>query len=265
MNKKWYVLINVVLIVAVGALFVYTYMQNGGLDSKTIMKGGLIILACVLNMFRGKSKPAIKNYAKYEEAYKDILQGAFAEDKKSYKQLMKAIYYFNQDKPAKMHKILDSLESKCMRTRDHAAVYTFRALAYEDEKLYEKAISAYEKVLQYDMSNSTVWSNLGLRYKEMGKMNEAYDAYSNAILYNPEDAYAYNNMANFFIDVVEPQAALAYALKSIELNANVYQAMGAASIAFKMLGDEENAEKYCKMYGMNGGNMGALRQKLATI
>lgn len=265
MNKKAYVALNVVLILAVAGLFVYTYMQGGGIDNKTIMKGGLIMLACVLNMFRQKSRSGIGSYAKYEEAYKDILKGAFAEDKKSYKQLMRAIAYFNQDKSAKMHKILDSLERKCMRTKDYAAVYTFRALAYEDEKLFDKAILAYEKVLQYDMANTTAWSNLGLRYKEAGKIKEAYEAYSKAILYEPKNAYAYNNMASFFLDVAEPEAALEYAQKSIELNSNVYQAMSAAAIACKLLGDDENAEKYCKMYGMNGGNMSALRQKLAEM
>ena len=51
-------------------------------------------------------------------------------------------------------------------------------------------------------------------------------------------------------------------MKALEINGKLYQAMSAASIAYKMLGDDEMSEKYLKMYGANGGNTKNLRQVL---
>jgi len=45
------------------------------------------------------------------------------------------------------------------------------------------------------MTNSSVWSDLGLTYMKMGKTKEARDALGKAISYDPQNAMAYNNMA----------------------------------------------------------------------
>lgn len=109
--------------------------------------------------------------------------------------------YYNRDQYKKAHRTLDDLAKQCICGKDYAAVYTFKALCYEEERKYEQAIAAYEKVVQYDMANSRAWSNLGLRYAGMGKMQEAFDAYSNAIKHDPENAMAYTNMASFLVNV----------------------------------------------------------------
>lgn len=108
------------------------------------------------------------------------------------------------------------------------------------------------------------WKELSAKIK-IGKTKESHEAFENAIMYNPNDAYAHNNLADYYINLVEPELALQYALKSIELNAKLYEAMGFAAIAYKMLGDEKNAEKYCKMYCVNGGNGNVLRARLEAV
>ncbi len=265
MSRKSYVILNLLLLIVVGGLFVYTYISKGTIENGDIMKGGIVAAGCIANMFRKDRKPAIQNYKKYEEAYKDILQGVFSEDKRSYNKLLKATFYYNNDKPGKMLKILNKLVNKCVRAKDYSAVYTFMALGFEEVGQYENVIAAYGKVLQYDMANTTAWSNMGLIYKMMGNAKEAYNSFYNAILYNPENAMAYSNMAHFYLESADPENALSYALKAIELNANVYQAMSTAAIAYKMLGDDENVEKYCMMYQINGGDSNKLKQYLATV
>ena len=194
-----------------------------------------------------------------------MVSGAFADDKKSYRQLLQVAVYYNQNQYKKAYKLIDKLLKQCKCTKDYSAVYMFRALCLADENKHEETIKTYEKLLQYDMANSRAWSNLGLRYMYLGKNREAHDAYANAILYDSQNAYAYNNMATFYVRTGEPQQALDYALKALELNATVYQAMSAAAMAYKMLGDEENAEKYCRMYGTNGGNAKELRATMEKL
>lgn len=63
----------------------------------------------------------------------------------------------------------------------------------------------------------------------------------------------------------EPKQALDYALKVIGLNTTLHQAIGLAAMAYQTLGDTENAKKYCNMYGVNGGDVGDLQEKLKCM
>ncbi len=264
MKKKVILILNVLVILFGVAALVYVVFISEEQDYSRIVKYSAALVGYILAM-TGVKKRKPRGYKVYEEQYKDIVGGAFNEDKRSYKQLLQAAVCYNEDKFKKAHQILDKLQMKCTRSRDYVAVYMFRALCYTDEKLYDKSIEAYQKVLQYDMGNSRAWSNMGLRYMEMGKGEEAREAYSNAILYDSKNPFAFNNLGVYHIRVGEPEAALENALRALQLDARMYQAMGTASIAYKMLGEEANSAKYCKMYGINGGDVKALKARLASI
>ncbi|MCI7804750.1 MAG: hypothetical protein MR503_06720 [Oscillospiraceae bacterium] len=45
----------------------------------------------------------------------------------------------------------------------------------------------------------------------------------------------------------------------------MYQAMSAASLAYKMMGDYENSENYFRLYCMNGGDSDALKKALENV
>ena len=119
--------------------------------------------------------------------------------------------------------------------------------------------------IQYDGVNALAWSNMGMEYVGLGMAREAYFAYTNAIRYNPEDVEGHHNLAVFFLKEGEPKKALEHALETISLNANMADSMYVASVAYKMLGDDENARKYCIMYGLNGGEVMVLKKKLASL
>ncbi len=234
--------------------------------AKGISKCVVLLITYISAMIRGNKKRTPKiSYGTYEREYQDIIDGTFENDKSSYKKLLKAIACYNTDKFKEAHRLLKSLLKKCMSIRDFVAVYMFQALCYTDEGKTKEAIEVYQKILQYDLANSRTWSNMGMRYLELGKTLEAEDAYKNAVRYNPENAYAYTNLAAYYIRQEEAEQALLNALKALELNSHIYQAMSAAAIAYKMLGDDANAEKYCQLYGMNGGNAEDLKRSLAEI
>ena len=265
MKKILITLLNIIVIGVSAFIVVYSLFFEEIPDYRRLIKSVVILVGYLYGIARVTGNPFGQNYRMYEEQYKDIVEGAFEEDKKSYRKLLEATVYYNRDQFKKAHNVLDGLINKCMRAKDYTAVYTFKALCYGEENKNEQSIAAYEKVLQYDMANSRAWSNMGLRYMAIGKMQEAFDAYSNAIKYEPTNAMAYTNMASFLVKAGEPKAGLGYALKALELNSSVYQAMSWAATAYKMLGDDANAEKYCKMYGVNGGNAKDLRRLLETM
>lgn len=255
------------IFVGIAVFLCYSLFFTEEKDIKLISKlAGLFVTYMVyLLRSRKQDNANIKVVRAYEEQYKDIIGETFPKDKRSYKNLLQAIVYYNTDEFEKAHKVLAKLLKKCKSKQDYSAVYMFQALCFEDGHKMDDAILTYEKLLQHDYSDSRAWSNLGLRYMEKGRMAEAKNAYSNAIMYNPENPYAYNNMSSCYVRSGEPEQALEYALKALHLDATMYQAMSAASMAYKMLGDEENAEKYCKMYGANGGDAKELRELLKRM
>ncbi len=267
MWEKIYKVIYVVAFLFVVGVLVYALFFTEEKDIKLISKAGTVIVMAILSMFRiirnGRERAHSLQF--YERLYKDTIGGAFAEDKKSYRQLLQVIYYYNQNQFGRAYKLIDKLLKKCKSSKDYSAVYMFQALCLSMEKNTEATIQAYERLLQYDMANSQAWSNLGLRYMELGKKSEAKNAYSNAILYDQQNAYAYNNMAAYHMQTGDWQVGLEYALKAIELDGMLYQAIGLAAQAYKRLGDEEKVEKYCKMYVASGGNLKKLRDILAKI
>lgn len=265
MRLKIIVILNWIILLTTGTLVVYSLFFAEETDSKLLSKCVIVFVSYLLAMLGVKKRKSPFDYKVYEVHYKDILEGAFSDDKQSYRKLLKVTVYYNRNQLKKAYKVLEELRKKCMRTKDYTAVYTFWALCLEEERKYEQAIAAYEKVVQHDMANSRAWSNMGMLYMEMGKSNEAFQAYSNAVLYDSKNEVAYNNMAAYFIRIGEVELALENAFKALELNSKMYQAMSTIAIAYKVLGDDMNAEKYCKMYGVNGGNAKELRAILDSM
>ena len=204
-------------------------------------------------------------FKKYENAYKDFMNGAFAQDKKSYKKLVEASIYWDRLQFVKAHKILDELLKKCTCTQDYMTVYRWKSLCYARDGRNKSLVKTYQTMLQYDMTNSIVWSDLGLTYMKMGKTKEARAALEKAISYDPQNAAAYNNMSLHLFKTGEWEDAMQYVYKTLELRPDMYQPMSTAAIISKIYGQEENAEKYCQMYISSGGNEKAIRAILATI
>ncbi|MGN1481517.1 tetratricopeptide repeat protein [Porcipelethomonas sp.] len=267
MKSKMLTIISVIIIAAIAILTVYAAFIAEEKDYRLIAKAVIVMVSYILALMGFKRKGSINygDYRVYKDKYKDIINDAFEHDSKSYKQLMKAIHMFNIDKDKEALKILNKLEDSCVSISDHSAVLTFKALVLRDQNMSNAAAETYEELLKSDVSNSRAWSNLGLIYYEQGRTAEACRAYENAVTYNPDNAYAYCNLASFYVNNNEPQKALENAMHALEINGKLYQAMSAASVACKLLGDDEMSEKYFKMYGTNGGDTKNLRQVLENI
>lgn len=75
-----------------------------------------------------------------------------------------------------------------------ASEHYYRAIGYEKQDIYDKAISEYEKALKIEENVGWYWC-LGGCYYRTGKYDEAIEAYKKAIELDPTYKYSYRSLA----------------------------------------------------------------------
>lgn len=196
--------------------------------------------------------------AVFEEKYKGEINGAFSNDQKKYKKLIKAARFYGLGEYQKALKILPKLERVCDIKDDFFAVYFFMGVCYHEIDL-KLALDAYIKALKYNDKNAKIWINIGVAYAKLNYLDLAYEAFLKAISLGDVPPAVYTNMACILTDMQEPEEAIKYAEKGLSLNSKISDGYYAMAISYKMLGNEEEAERYCKLLAVNGGNADYVR------
>lgn len=85
---------------------------------------------------------------------------------------------------------------------------------------YEKAIEAYDKILENDQHSAALYYNLGNAYYKLNQIPESIYYYEKSLLLNPDDQEVRTNLAyaqNMTLDAIEtlPQTGLSRIYKSI--------------------------------------------------
>ena len=262
MRAKVVFVLNILIIIGMAVLIVWQLFFAEERDVKVLSRAVTLFVVFLLSMLGIKRKRSPFDYKIYEERYGYIIKTAFSHDRISYMKLMSVITYYNENKFDKAIKMLDKLEEKCSESDDFSAVLYFRALCKDESGNKAGAIDDYEELLTRDYTNSHAWSNLGLIYTHIGKNDEALRCYREAVHHDPSNQYAHCNLGNLYLQQADYQSALEHALKLLEAEPKIKQSMSLAAICYSRLGDSENAEKYCKMYGKYGGNISELKNVL---
>ena len=253
--RKVLYLILVLCIIGIIALGIYQG-QEASFSDYVKIGGSLVAAIGALIGVRGKNSRGLKFY---EKQYEKELEGAFASDKDSRKQLLKAARLYNDAKEQKAVKLLQKLLDKCQSRQDYASVLLFLALNYSEIGMLQDAVDAYKRMLQYDPTNSTAYSNLGLLYMDMGNYDAAIESYQQAVKHDPENPFAYNNLASVYFRKNEYDLAIPYAEKSLKLKGNMYQAASVLAIMYARKGDTVKGEHYYRIAVDNGQDKRALR------
>ncbi len=262
MRTKIVFALNILIIVGMAVLIVWQLFFAEEINAKILSRAIVLFAVYLLGVLGVKRKRSPFDYKIYEERYGYIIKTAFSHDKVSYMKLMSVITLYNENKFDKAIKALDKLEEKCAESDDYSAVLYFRALCKDESGNKAGAIADYEELLTRDCTNSHAWSNLGLIYMHIGKTDEALRCYCEAVHYDPSNQYAHCNLGNLYLQKADYQLALEHALKSLEAEPKIRQSMSLAAVCCSRLGDSENAEKYCEMYGKYGGNVKELKSVL---
>lgn len=256
-------IINLIKIVATG-IVVFRLVQliffENPRDYKEISQYATLLVTFTIYFIKVKKKPVLYQKDDYEKMYKDVLDGAFAEDKRNYNKLIKCVDLYTYKKYKDAHTILNSLEQECVYNRDYIAVHAFRGLCYAGQNNDAQAIEEYKKVLEYDMSISDIWNNLGLCYLHQEDIKETYEALSKAIMFNTYNMTAYINMANYFHTFGKPDVALHYVNRALEYEPNNRDVLAWAALTYTKLGDAYQAKCYSDLYIKNGGSKATIRK-----
>lgn len=184
----------------------------------------------------------------YEKAYANELGKAFSEDPKRRKKLLNACRYYDESNYPKALKCLSQLQKNDLTRKELVPVLLFTALCYTDAQVPEEAIRVYERLLAYDPGNSQVHSNLGLLYASQGQYEKALQQYGRSIDCKRENYYAYVNRANCYFKMGEYDPAIEDALTALTFKNNGHEAASLLAILYAMRGDEQNKNKYFRLY-----------------
>lgn len=257
-----YVLLGLVA-AAVVVLLCYEGFVTNNLTGSNLTRGVLILAGVLLALFRSPRRHRATKAA-YQTAYGHLIGNAFSEDPKLEKKLYRALDDFNRGHYNNAQKRLEDLRVESPRSADRFTVITFSALCDSRMGRYEDAIRKYASALQI-REHSTVASNMGNCYLELGKTDEALECFLRAIRADGSNPNAHNNIAQLYIQLGEYEDALVYAEAALEINARMPQALNAMAICYAMLDYNEEFEVYFRRAVANGSDGKALRAYINNL
>jgi predicted AAA+ superfamily ATPase/lipoprotein NlpI len=128
-------------------------------------------------------------------------------------------------------------------------IYFSMGRSYRKKWNYDKAIKAYEKIIELNPRSVTISTNayneMGFVYTEKGDYDKAIEAHEKIITkVNPRSASAYNNIGLVYIEKGDYDKAIEYCLKSLELNSRSASMHHNTGIAYAHKKDYDKALEY---------------------
>jgi len=253
------------LIAAMTGLLIYQGLITRELTGSDLTRALLILAGLMLSFVRSFNRqPSRGGKTLYKKAYGEFIRNAFAEDSRLEKQFYSAVADYNQNRPDKAVNKLMKLRRECRNSDDIYAVTVFTALCLDDMQLYEEAANAYQNALRLHR-NSTLASNLGLCYQNLGSLMQAQDAYELAIDIDPDNAFAYNNYSAMYFREADYESALDYAQHALDINPKLPQALSTSAICFALLGQEEEYKEHYRRAVAAGYDGQKIKQAIANL
>jgi len=129
-------------------------------------------------------------------------------------------------------------QSVQMDPRDAQAWYYLGRTKYS-ETLYREAIEAFAQCLKLMPRNVQAENNAGLSYEALGQMDQAIQAFENAIAWEDEsadkDPEPFNELAHLYLEQNQPEKAAPYLLQSIAIAPNAAKAHEELGKAYSLL------------------------------
>lgn len=262
MKALRYILVGLLAAAVIG-LLAYQGLVTHELTSSNLTRALLILAGLVLTLLKG-SRRGRATKADYKTAYGHLISGAFEDDPKLEKQFYKALDDFNRRKYPACLKKLDALYAASPKRADRFAVIVFTALCHSRMGQFEEAIRLYTNALLI-REHSTVASNMGNCYLELGKIEDALECFKRALRADASNPNAYNNIAQLYIETGDFASGLPYAEKAVEINGKMPQALNAMAICHAMLGNEAEYETYFRRAVACGSDGKALRTYIENL
>lgn len=262
MKALRYILVGLLAAAVIG-LLAYQGFVTHELTGSNLTRALLILAGLALTLLKGARRGRATK-ADYKAAYGHLISGAFDDDSKLEKQFFKALGDFNRRKYPACLKKLDALYAASPKRTDRFAVIVFTALCHSRMGHFEEAIRLYTNALQI-REHSTVASNMGNCYLELGKIEDALECFKRALRADASNPNAYNNIAQLYIETGDFASALPYAEKAVEINGKMSQALNAMAICHAMLGNNTEYESYFRRAVACGSDGKSLRSYIENL
>ncbi len=256
------------LLVFVISYMVYDAVANGNIPEEHEILKCICTIAVgtvgMIRIFKGH-RSARKPLSFYEKHFEKNIAGAFREDRSARKQLLECCRRYDEDRNKDAIKKLDALMKKCMSHKDKEVVCLITALCYDDIKMTDKAIEAYNNTLRHNPLNSSALSNLGLIYTNLNEFKIAIEYYEAAINADPSNPFAYNNLGSLYYRAGDYDRAEELLLRALELMPTMYQAANSLALIYAMKRDDVKSRKYFNISVSNGGDAKSLKNAISNI
>jgi tetratricopeptide (TPR) repeat protein len=113
--------------------------------------------------------------------------------------------------------------------------------AYEEQLLYDKAVTAYRAALEYSPNNASIHNNLGVVYDRLGLYVKAIGEYRAALKIDPGDTSIYNNLGATYSIIGEYDNALMQFRTALKYRYDDAETHNNLGIMYKRLGQYDNA------------------------
>jgi Tfp pilus assembly protein PilF len=121
-----------------------------------------------------------------------------------------------------------------------------------NQREFQKAIQAYQKVIELDSTYVEAYNNLGIVYQEMGDFDRAFGAYQKSIEINPQYEKGYNNLGIILYLKGHHEEAIEAFQKALTINSNNIESHINLGVLFKKQGQLNKAiESYQKALEIN--------------
>lgn len=246
MSAKTKIAIMIAVIIFSIGILIYEFVTAGEFMEKHLFKGAIVILSAIISICKViTNQRASRPLSYYENFYKNELDGAFSDNRDCKKELISAIRLYNENKYEKSLDILTNLEKECRTIAEKRAVGLFKALNYSDSGNDEDAKNEYQKLIDRYLENDTIYSNLGLIYKNHdGNFEKALECFEKAITLNEQNAASWNNAASVYFSRYEFDKAIEYAKKSLDIDGTMYPASSLLAAIYTAKNDKEHADIY---------------------
>ena len=103
-------------------------------------------------------------------------------------------------------------------------IFKLYAIIYFNLNEWAKAIKYYEKILIFEKEKYKIYTNIGVSYFKLGKINQSILAFKDSIKNNPNFSLAYNNLGISYLELGMYEKARKEFISALKLNNDDYQA-----------------------------------------